>query len=230
VRTVANSATHRAGPILLINADSGCTDNLLKKSAAHLLEDGKTWINYRVIVANNAVLNSIEKGNLRVPAKSGDIIIPAYVFDNNAISSNLAGLSTLCNKGCAAILNSETVEILKDGETVWCGTKGTTDRLWNLDIADLGHSLGPIPVSPPIPSSAGDQAPSASQSIHLDNDAEYVRFAHEVFASSPFSTFLHATRMGWLGNFPKLTVKMIQQNWNVSRATAMGYLDQTRQG
>jgi hypothetical protein len=36
--------------------------------------------------------------------------------------------------------------------------------------------------------------------------------------------------MGWLGNFPKLTVKMIQKNWNVSSATAMGYLDLTRQG
>jgi hypothetical protein len=176
-----------------ISTDSGYTDILSKKSAASLLEDRKHWKNYRGNVANITILTTIENGNLHVPAKSGNILIPAYVFDTHAISSNL---STLCNKGCTAILSRQTIETVKDGETVWCGTKNTTDRLWNLDIADLGISLGTLPVSPPIPSITGNQAPSASQAIRLDNDAEYVRFAHEVFASCPFSTFLHAMRMG----------------------------------
>ena len=35
---------------------------------------------------------------------------------------------------------------------------------------------------------------------------------------------------GWFGNLPKLTSLMIRQNSPVSRATAMGYLDQSRQG
>jgi hypothetical protein len=96
------------------------------------------------------------------------------VFDTHAISSKLAGLSTLCNKGCTAILNQETIEIVKDGETDWCDIKGTTDGLWNLDIADLGNSLGTPPVSPPTPSTSGNQTPSAAQAIRLDNDAEYV--------------------------------------------------------
>jgi hypothetical protein len=43
-------------------------------------------------------------------------------------------------------------------------------------------------------------------------------------------TFEYSMDMGWLGNFPKLTGKMFRQNASVSRATALGSLDQTRQG
>jgi hypothetical protein len=107
LHTRANSENHGTNANLLINADSSCTDILVKKSAAHFLENRKPWTNYGVTVANNATLTSIEKGNLRVPAKSGNLFIPAYVFDNHAISSNLAGLSTLCNKGCTAILTKK---------------------------------------------------------------------------------------------------------------------------
>jgi hypothetical protein len=48
VRTFVNSATHSTASNSLINADSGCTDILLKKLAAHLQEDRKPWKNYRV--------------------------------------------------------------------------------------------------------------------------------------------------------------------------------------
>lgn len=162
-----------------------------------------------------------------MPTKSGDIIVPSYVFNDHHLSNNLAGLSTFCNQGCTATLTAETIDITKGGESVWQGFKANTDRLWNLDLDDIRQRNTQAHVDN-NPNFSIDMA-SAFQTIRLDTDAERVRFAHEVFGSCPLPTFLHAMDMGWLGNFPGLTAKQIRQNPDISRACAMGYLDQTRQ-
>jgi hypothetical protein len=70
----------------------------------------------------------------------------------------------------------------------------------------------------------------AFQTIRHDTVVEFVAHVHAVFASCPISKFLHMARAGWLGNYPRLTPLMIQQNAPVCRNTAMAYLDQTKQG
>jgi hypothetical protein len=67
------------------------------------------------------------------------------VFKDDSLTNNLAGLSNLTNMGCKVILDAETISVIRDGEIIWSGTKGTRDKLWNLDLADL-HST---PESPP---------------------------------------------------------------------------------
>ena len=103
----------------------------------------------------------------------------------------------------------------KDGEILLQNTKSPTDSLWTLDLANWGQSSIP---------------PFALQTIRLDSEAEFVKFTHAVFGSCPVSTFTSAVDLGWLGNYPKISGRMIRRNPPISRATAMGYLDQTRQG
>jgi len=93
-------------------------------------------------------------------------------------------------------------------------SKSPTDTLWHLDFANLQRI----------------KIPTALQTIRHDSNAEYVKFTHAVFGSCPISTFISAVDKGWLGNYPKISSRMIRQNPPISRATAMGYLDQTRQG
>ncbi len=68
------------------------------------------------------------------------------------------------------------------------------------------------------------------QTVRHDSNAEFAQFTHANFGSCPISTLLAAVSKGWLGNYPRITAQMIHQNPPVERATAMGYLDQTRQG
>ena len=49
----------------------------------------------------------------------------------------------------------------------------------------------------------------ANASVRLESDGEYVAFAHEAFGSPAASTFVQAAQRGWLGNYPRLSVKMI---------------------
>jgi hypothetical protein len=182
-----------------------------------MLENREPYHHMGVTVANKAVIHSVEKGNLRVPAPSGDMMLPSYVFPDNVLSQNLAGLSHFCNRGCTVTLTGTDITIYKDGTSVWHGTKAINDTLWHLDLADLYLRLSP-------------QTGTAFQTIRLDTDHEFVAFAHAVMASCPISTLLKAMDAGWLSNYPKLTSKMIRNNPPVSRATALGYLDQTRQG
>jgi hypothetical protein len=286
-RSIRN-AINSAAATNTINADSGCTDFLLTKASAHRLENRQPWDKYQVMVANKSVLTSSEKGELRVDGMT----FPAYVVP--AIGTNLASLSELCNRGCTATLTAETIEIQRQGKTIWSGTKGTSDRLWNLDLDDLQQpalqsdtagskektlkrakskdgkldSSGaktnekgetpdkihqndsanacaqraerPYSARPPLEPGvgtevtaedrAGQQTSTAFQTIHHSSDAEYVRYIHAVFASCPLSTLMRALVLGYLNNLPKLNEKMLRANPDVCRATAMGYLDQTRQG
>ena len=157
-------------------------------------------------------LRSTQKGDLRIPTKSGEIIIPGYVFPENTLDHNLAGLSPLCNAGCTVTLTATAITVDKDGEILFHNSKLPTDALWYLDFTNNRHMS------------------SALQTIRLDSNAEYVSFTHAVFGSIPVSSFLSAVDQGWLGNYPKITGRMIRQNPPITRATAMGYLDQTRQG
>jgi hypothetical protein len=120
--------------------------------------------------------------------------------------------------------------VSRDGENLWYGTKGSEDKLWTLDLADVGKQSFPSPPAPPmeIPDQLIELA-IAFQAIHHDNDADFVQFVHAVFGSCPISTLQHAIDYGWLGNYPEITGRMLHQNPPVSRAMKMGYLDRTRQ-
>jgi hypothetical protein len=168
----------------------------------------------------NQFLQSTHKGELRIPTKNGEIILPGFVFGNEALENNLAALSPLCNTGgCTITLDSTSITVSKEGEVLWRSKKRSTDSLWHLNLSDLECS-----------DNYSSEIGLACQTIRHDSNAELVKFAHAVFGSCPISTFLKAMDKGWLNNYPQLTAKMIRQNPPVAIATAMGYLDQTRQG
>ena len=213
--------------------DTGCTDLLFKCSTAHKLENRRPFHDLCVTVANHEVIRSSEMGDLRVPTPTGDLLLPAYIFPDNVLSNNLVGLSAFCNAGCTVTLTSTAIDISLGGTSIWHDVKAPHDRLWKLDLDTLPNQPTEVDKIGATEAAYKTVEPvwgTAHQSIRLDTDAEYVRFAHAVFGSHPISTFVNATAKGWLGNFPKLTARMIRQNPPVERATAMGYLDQTRQG
>ena len=159
-----------------------------------------------------------------------------YIFPETTLSTNLLGLADLCNKGCDIALTAETIDVRKDDQTIWSGTKATNEKSWHLDLEDIKTTPIAEPNATFDKSAAFQSVPplncfsEAFQTIRHDTNAEFVKFIHAVFASCPISTLQYAMDHGWLGNLPKLTSLMLRQNPPVTRATAMAYLDQSRQG
>lgn len=175
-----------------------------------------------VRVANNGIIQSTEKGTLRVPTFTGsDIVITGYIFPDHTLSHNLAGFSNFCNEGCTVTLTQIGITVSRDGVTIWAGEKAPNDKLWFLDLSSIG-----TPTLHPADTATTD----AMSAIHLDSDAEYVRFVHAALGSPPLTTFLKAISNGWLSNLPRLTTLMVRRNAPDMRNCAMGHLDTTRQG
>jgi hypothetical protein len=142
VRVTANSAFGQQSKTQL-TADSGCTEILLRQSSAHLLENRAPFTGLQVTVANNQIITSIEKGTINIPTLSGVICLPAYVFDESQIANNLAGLANFTNLQCTVTLTATSIIISRGDEIVWSGSKGSDDKLWNLDMTQLLSTSSP---------------------------------------------------------------------------------------
>ena len=188
-----------------LTADSGCTEILLRQSSAHLLHNRSPFTGLHVTVANNQIITSVEKGTIIIPTISGDISLPAYVFDESQLSNNLAGLANFTNLQCTVTLTATSIIISRGDEIIWSGSKGMNDKLWTLDMT---HLCAGAPPSAIISNPRPILSCSALQTIRHDTNAEFVAYVHAVFASCPITTFLHALRAGWLGNYPKITPLM----------------------
>ena len=68
----------------------------------------------------------------------------------------------------------------------------------------------------------------ASAVIHHENDSQLVHFYHATLGAPVLSTFIEASRRGYLDCFPQLTVQKIRRNKQHLVATSLGHLDQTR--
>jgi hypothetical protein len=65
-------------------ADSGCTDLLLTSNSRSFLDDLQPHTELRVgTAAQGQFLHSTHRGDLRIPCKKGDIILPGYVFNGS---------------------------------------------------------------------------------------------------------------------------------------------------
>ena len=117
------------------------------------------------------------------------------------------------NTGCKITLTSTDIIIDKEGKILWQGFKNPKDTLWKL----CGRNWCSVPTN---------------WICFADNPSWHQRRVCQICSRYVWKlpTLLAAVDKGWLGNFPKVSARMIRQNPPVERATAMGYLDQMRQG
>jgi len=194
--------------------DSGTTTNLIRQSTSRILHNIHPNVDIVVGLPNKQTIHSTHAGDL-FPAISGHSL-PAYVFPDDQLQHNLLSLSSITNIGCKITLSNVEIIILLNEQVVYHGYKRPTDNLWVIDLDKFQHGFT-------------NHSHSVNNTIQLDTDAEFVAFTHATFGSPPTSTFLHAARSGWLDLVPRLSATMISANKPTSVATAMGYLDQTRQ-
>ena len=130
-------------------------------------------------------------------------------------SGALLSLGQLCDAGCTAWFNSNTVYIIHKGKIILQGTRNhSTNNLWKL------HTTPP---------------PSFDTIIHpinaaIDNPtiAERIRFYHASMFSPTLDTFTKAINAGYLTTFPNLTSQQIRRYPPRTEATVKGHMQAIR--
>lgn len=161
---------------------------------------------------NGSTITSVATGNLHL---STDLApIKAHIFDNNDLNRTLIAVADICDTGCETTLTNTGITITRNGVTVLHASKDKADRLWPL----LPPGLQTTP-----------KRQSAHNIVRHQHNADFVAYAHASFCSPSVESLEKALRAGYLGNFPRLTAKMLSDNPPVSMATAKGHLNRNRQ-
>ena len=149
-----------------------------------------------------------------MPAKT--TAISAHVFPDNVLNQSLFSIIDITDKGYDVTFQSTGVS---KAPIYFQEKLPTTDLFWQLPLSSALASTSEDPVTCIV-----------NHSLALPSDNDFVAFMHAAFGSPAISTFLRALRRKWLDTIPRLTAALVSANRPNSIATALGHLDQTRQG
>ena len=165
-----------------------------------------------VQLPNGACIHSHSVGSLHLPNLNQAIF--AHIFEDSELSLSLLSIPDLCNAGCSADL----ITIRHNGCIILEENKQKGDSLWHVTLPSiLGHA------------SAANVAYSSAPT-NSSKDGEFVRFIHASFGNPALSTFTNAVRANYLPSLPRLTCAMLTAHPPYTIPTALGHLDQARQG
>ena len=154
---------------------------------------------------NGTSIKSAATGTL----SNNNFVIPVPIFSNNALNRSLISTADYCNNGCTAVFTATSATITHDasGEIISQSYKEPHDRLWPFGLPTIQtHNV-----------------------VRHEINADFVAYSSASFFSPPDTSLANALKLGWLGNFPRLTARMLTANKPNSMSTAKGHLQQTRQ-
>ena len=188
--------------------DTGATDLFFRSSDSNLLSSISSGGGLRVGLPNGHAIASTATGVLPTSFVSPD----AHIFPDNLLNRSLVGVAEYCNNGCTMIFTATSSTCIHDatGTIISQTPKAPTAKLWPMNLA-------------PITSS------TIANVVRHEINADFVAFSHASFFSPCDSALYSALLKGYLGNFPKLTAKMLNSDRPNSIATAKGHLKQKKQ-
>ena len=208
-------------------ADSGASSILIAHKDAHHVPATRPHGGHRVQVATGDVVTSVASATV-TPAPG--LEMPVHIFPPHTLTQSLCGLAPFTRQGCSVTFTDTAVRVEKDGKVLLQGSKAPSDTLWPLPLSFASSVEQDASAFAAAPASTTPPDEHALLAITNQSNAEYVQFSHATFGSPPVSTFMRATTKGYLGNWPRLTARMIRQNTPNPIATHIGHLDRNRQG
>jgi hypothetical protein len=168
-------------------------------------------------------MHSNHKTNLQLP-HINPAATEAHIFPKMTEHS-LISIGQLCDAGCLATFDANTVLVTHENQTVLKGMRDDITKLWTVPISthslqskDLSlkatHPLQPIK----------HHALNVNLSTKLD---DLVAFAHGAMFSPSISTLKQALRCNFI-TIPGLTIENLTKHPPSVIATAKGHLDQVR--
>jgi hypothetical protein len=210
--------------------DSGVSHILFKQSDSHVLHNMRYSALHEapcavLKAANNAELTASGKGTLSIAGLN----LPAYIFPDHELATNLLGLVPFCDQGCTAVLKKNTFRLLWPNQRapILTGTRRPDHSLWQVRMGTLAE---PDHIPPPNPNATNGLYVEANFAATEDN-ASYVRFVHAALGYPAPKTFLTAVTKGFItgpGQYTRLTTKMVRKHMPNALATARGHLGKSR--
>lgn len=213
-----NRKTHLHQPTpLLACADTGSSKILIRASDAAKAQipvvDAPQPLN--VQFPDGVIAQSTGTATVALPATS--ITLAAHVFPDEVLTQSLFGIMDITDQGYEVTFKTDGVGIYDNrGAEIHFQPKLPADHSWKLPI-------GPTTLDTP-------DVNHALAVVSLPSDNDFVKFMHATFGSPSVSTFLRALRLQWLDTIPRLTSTIVSANRPNAIATALGHLDQSRQG
>lgn len=144
-------------------------------------------------------------------------------------SHSLLSIGQLCNAGCRAIFDTNSVKISYEDETILAGDRNHQTGLWMI----------PVEVQQELTQEANNAIDDGTfvheTEFHQANfingpnkAAELVAFAHATLFSPALTTLMKAVKNNFLIGFPGLTAAALLNHPPITAATAQGHLDQVR--
>ena len=160
--------------------------------------------------ANGADMATIGRGVLRV----GTFNLPAFVFQDRDLASNLLGVAPFSQYGCTATFTPNTLHIAeRTGVPILTGERESGSNLWVVRLEGAHTLTLPATTRTALPDTPRT-APSAF-AITPQTDARFVQFVHAAMGYPAPTTFLHAVTAGYItgpSQYPRLTPKMVRRN------------------
>ena len=196
-------------------ADTGSHKILLRETDASLAKLAVRPATKPLVVQFADGNTALSTGTASIALPATNIDLPVHVFPDKALQQSLFGINDITNKGYDVTFSHDGLAIQYAGAPIYYSPKLPTDMGWTLPLL---HPAEPSTLAP------------ANAVISLPSDKSFVEFMHATFGSPAVSTFLRALRLQWLDTIPRLTAALVSAHRPNSLATALGHLDQKRQG
>ena len=148
--------------------------------------------------------------------------IPVTIFDDKDLRQSLISMNDYTQQGYAVVLTDEQIMIMKKDALTNAIQDINIEVTNNKKISDRAWTIPLRPITQPTH--------SINHVVHNELNANFVKWWHASLGSPTINTMLDAIKLGALRNIERLTTKIVRQNPPHTMATAMGHLDNTRQG
>ncbi len=197
----------------IAKGDSGATQHYLLPMHEQLLHLISSNSGPSVLLPNNNVVKATTSGILPISDSLTSTAQTAHVIP--ALHTSLLSLGQLAGDNCAILLNKHYLAVFKHFKCILTGTRNLTDGLWD------------IPLHQPIRQSTNRMNVIIPKNQQLSTMLQYM---HATLFSPTKSTLLKATQAGNLISWPGMNATNIHKHFPDTAATALGHLDQERQG
>jgi hypothetical protein len=142
----------------------------------------------------------------------------AHIFPQ--LAHALLSIGLLCDHGCTAIFDQQTVNIHYANQIIMTGYRDPHTNLWviPMDTPTPNNHLGPA-----------NTEHLANSAYHTSALPELVQFLHAACGSPVPSTWIRAIEQGHFATWPGLSANLVRKHLPKSIATVKGHLNQQRQ-
>ena len=210
---------------IIAKANSGASKHYFTQRDVAALTSIKTVNNGpRVNLPNGTIVQATKSGTIPLHSSLTCNATKAHVFPALA-SASLISIGQLCDDGCTAVLDQNTLNVFKNGHTVLRGVRNRTDGLWDINLTAHRKIFDNH-----LPQSTTISTQSMNAIIRRDKTKlELAQYLHACAFSPALSSFQKAIRKGHFLTWPGIRDINFEKTLIATVPAAKGHLDQERQ-